>query len=169
MKIKQLAWPWLFVSVCIVFLDQLTKSVIAHTVSDQGSMSVLPFLNIILSVNSGASFGFLDHASGWQIVVLSLISVLISVILIRWLMRIPKDEWQVALPVSFVLGGALGNLIDRLHYGFVIDFIDFHLGEWHFATFNVADSAICVGALWLIMGICYESFTRKSKRFLRRR
>jgi signal peptidase II len=75
---------------------------------------------------------------------------------------LPKSEWLVALPVSLVLGGALGNLIDRIRFGFVTDFIDFHVYGWHYATFNVADSAVSVGATWLILRLLYESITSKS-------
>ena len=158
----KIAWPWLFISGVVIVLDQLSKWLVIHAMPDESVVSLLPFLNMIVSFNTGASFGFLDHSSGWHVYMLSLISAFISVILIRWLMRIPRHDWWVALPVSLVLGGAIGNLIDRLHYGFVIDFIDFHVKSWHYATFNIADSAVCIGAVWLVIRLSYESFTRES-------
>src|SRR3990167_7628803 len=148
------AWSWLFISAFVIAIDQITKQLVVHFISDQtGTIDVLPFLNIILTTNSGASFGFLDQASGWHVYFLVLVSLFISFILIRWLVHLPKTAWQTALPVSLVLGGALGNLIDRVHYGLVIDFIDFHLGDWHYATFNIADAAVCVGVIWLVAEI----------------
>ena len=159
--INKTAWRWIFVSAFIIACDQFTKYLILKHLTDQSQVFVFPFLNFILRFNAGASFSFLGDASGWQIYLFAGISVVVSVILIIWLCRLPKEEWWTSLPISLVLGGALGNLIDRLHFGYVTDFIDFHVGDWHFATFNVADSAVSVGATWLVLLFLYEIYADK--------
>jgi signal peptidase II len=146
----------------IIGLDQLSKYIVIHTLNVTSVVHVLPFLNIIQRFNTGAAFSFLSTQAGWQIYLLSGISVLVSLVLIVWLSRMPRHEWWNALPIALVLGGAIGNLIDRVRFGFVIDFIDFHVGNWHYATFNIADSAVCVGAMWLVLRLFYESIARKS-------
>ena len=146
----------------IIALDQLTKQLVLQHISAHQVIKIFPFLNLILRFNAGAAFSFLGDAQGWQLYLLSSISIIISVILVVWLTRLARTEWWIALPISLILGGALGNLIDRVHYGYVVDFIDFHVGNWHFATFNVADSAVSVGAALLVLRLLYESFTRKS-------
>src|SRR3989338_4180129 len=161
MKNKKV-WFWISCSFFIIVCDQLTKYLVIEHLTEQSVVQVLPFLNFILRFNAGASFSFLGNASGWQIYLLSGVSIAVSAILIIWLCRLARSEWVIALPVSLVLGGALGNLIDRIRFGYVTDFVDFHVRNWHFATFNVADSAVSVGATWLVLRLLYESFTRKS-------
>ncbi|OGT43456.1 MAG: signal peptidase II [Gammaproteobacteria bacterium RIFCSPHIGHO2_12_FULL_40_19] len=156
---QKTAWPWIFVSLFIIVCDQLTKYFILQHLTEQSVVHVFPFLNFILRFNAGASFSFLGNASGWQIYLLVGISAVVSVILISWLTRLPRNEWWTTLPISLVLGGALGNLIDRVRFGYVTDFIDFYVGNWHFATFNVADSAVSVGAAWLVLIFLYEIYS----------
>ena|SRR3990167_8803737 len=162
MKKNKTAWPWIVVSILIVLVDQLTKYYLVTHFTEQTVMRIFPFLNFILSFNAGSAFGFLNNQPGWQIYLLAGISITVSIILIAWLCRLSRREWWIAIPVSFVLGGAIGNLIDRMRFGLVTDFIDFHIGNWHYATFNVADSFVCVGAIWLIVRLFYESVTGKS-------
>jgi len=162
MNTNKKASPWILMSLFIIASDQLTKYFVVKHFTEQTVVHVFPFLNFILRFNPGASFSFLGNASGWQVYFLSGISITVSLILIVWLCRLPRSEWMTALPVSLVLGGALGNLIDRIRFGFVTDFIDFHVHGWHYATFNVADSAVSIGATWLIVRLLYESFTSKS-------
>lgn len=157
MRKTKTAWPWIFLSLLIVVLDQFIKYLVIRDISITQTVTVFPFLNLILRYNAGAAFSFLNSASGWQIYLLSSISISVSVILIIWLCYTPRREWWTAMPISLVIGGALGNLIDRIHDGYVIDFIDFHIKTWHYATFNIADSAVCVGATWLIVRLIYES------------
>lgn len=159
---KKNASCWIFLSVFIIALDQFTKYLVLCYITRHTVIRIFPFLNLILRFNSGASFSFLSNVSGWQIYLLSTVSITVSVILIVWLCYLKRSEWMTALPVSLVLGGAIGNLIDRVRYGFVTDFVDFHIGHWHFATFNVADSAVSIGATWLVLRLLYESFARKS-------
>lgn len=162
MKKIKTAWPWLILSFAIILLDQGAKHLVVSHVTALDEVHLLPFLNIILRFNAGAAFSFLGGQSGWQVYLLSVISVVVSVMLVAWLSQLPRREWWVACPVSLVLGGALGNLIDRIQYHYVIDFIDFHVGSWHFATFNIADAAVSVGATWLIVMVVYESLVGKS-------
>lgn len=142
---------WLWVSLIVIGIDRFSKYFVLHHFDYHEPFYVFPFLNITLSFNTGAAFSFLQKAAGWQNVVLGSIAVIVSLILIRWLMSISKhDIWQ-CLALCFILGGALGNVSDRILYGHVIDFISVHWHEsWYFAIFNIADSAICVGAFILV-------------------
>ena len=160
-KKNKTASRWLLLSFLIIVLDQLTKYAAVEIISAHQTITVTPFLNIILSFNAGAAFSFLGSQNGWQLYLLSGISIVVSAILTLWLCRLSRSEWIIAAPISLVLGGALGNLMDRIRFGYVTDFIDFHLGNWHFATFNVADSAVTIGATWLILRLLYESVTRQ--------
>ena len=148
---KKTALPWMVVSALIIVFDQWSKYFVITHLTDTSIVHVLPFLNFILSFNQGAAFGFLHAESGWQIYFLSAISVLASLLLLVWLCRTPRFQWFHAMCISFVLGGAVGNLIDRIRLHMVIDFIDFHVKNWHYATFNVADSFVCMGAIGLIV------------------
>lgn len=159
---KKSALCWLWMSAIIIVGDQATKYLVLRHLSYDQPVAVLPFLNFTLRFNTGAAFSFLGDASGWQIYLLAGISIVVSVLLIIWLSRLRYADWMTALPLSLILGGALGNLLDRVRFRYVVDFIDFHLGAWHFATFNVADAAVSVGAVGLILGLFYESITRKS-------
>lgn len=145
---------YLWISVLVIFLDQLTKYLVLHHIDIEQSVQVLPFLNFSLRFNTGAAFSFLSSVGGWQIYLLSGIAIAVSVGLLIWLYRLSEKEWLTGICLSLILGGALGNLIDRLRFGFVVDFIDFHIRTWHFATFNVADSAVSIGAVVLVLGLC---------------
>ncbi|HLK70606.1 MAG TPA: signal peptidase II [Steroidobacteraceae bacterium] len=145
--------PFLWVSVLIVALDQLTKAwVVAHIGLFQ-TINVLPVLQITHVYNRGAAFSFLNDASGWQRWAFTALALIISVLLVLWLRRIERRQALLACGAALVLGGALGNLIDRLRLGQVIDFLAAHWGAHYFPTFNLADSAITVGViLWLLDG-----------------
>lgn len=142
---------WLWLPILIVALDRYTKYwVLTHLIYRE-PLIILPFFNLTLAYNTGAAFSFLHNASGWQNILLGSIAVVVSILLIYWLMTLPARAYWMCIALCLILGGALGNAWDRVLYGYVIDFLDFHLGDWHFATFNVADSAICIGALMLIL------------------
>jgi len=148
-KTRQLFW--LCLSLFIIVIDHLTKIGIAYWLQ-QGPhiMPVLPGLNFILTHNSGAAFSFLGWAGGWQRWLFSAISIGVSLYLMCLLYRGTMNHWM-ACAIALIIGGALGNLYDRLTLGYVIDFIDFYISHWHFATFNLADSAISIGAaLWIV-------------------
>lgn len=133
----------------IVFAaDQITKLLVVamlHT----NSVAIMPYLNFTLGYNKGAAFGILDAASGWQRWLFITIATAISLIIIVWSRKLTKrDKWE-KFALGLVLGGAWGNLLDRIRLGHVVDFIDFYIGTWHWYTFNVADIAICIGAVLL--------------------
>ena len=145
------AWAWLWLSAIVVFLDQITKySVIQHLKYGEPKV-IFPFFNLNINFNTGAAFSFLGGASGWQVYLFAAISLLVTLFLVIWLSRIKRSEWLVGLGVSLIIGGALGNFIDRVRLNYVIDFFDFHIKHWHYDTFNVADSAVCIGAFLLVV------------------
>ena len=140
----------LVIALVVIVVDQLTK--FAATVAlAQGPIEVLPFLNFALVHNTGAAFGFLSTAGGWQKFFFIGIAALATAVIVVMLRKTPRQDWFMQLSLSLILGGALGNLVDRLIHGHVIDFIDFYVGTWHFWTFNVADAAISIGAVMLVM------------------
>jgi signal peptidase II len=145
-------WRWLPVTALVILLDQLSKAWMARHFSFDGSVAVLPVLNITLRFNSGAAFSVLADASGWQRWLFTGLAIAVAAIIIVWLYRLDgRKQWLLALSLSLILAGALGNLIDRLVLGHVIDFIDVHWKDVHFPAFNVADSAITVGAILLLL------------------
>lgn len=141
---------YLWVSALVAALDQLAKYAATTYLAGPGEVRLLPILNLTLVHNTGAAFGFLSGASGWQNVLFAGIAVVACVAIVMMLRGLKPGDWVLAVALTLILGGAIGNLIDRLVYGHVIDFIDFHFGGWHFWTFNVADSAITIGAVVLI-------------------
>ncbi len=141
---------WLLVIV-IVAVDQCTKLLSTHYLELGIPRAVFTGFDLLLAYNDGAAFSFLYGAGGWQRWFLGGISVVISVVLIVWLWRLPKQQRLLAVALAFILGGALGNLYDRVTMGYVVDFISVYAGQWRFATFNVADAAISCGAA--LMGL----------------
>ena len=156
MKPNHSALPWLFLSAAIIVLDQLIKVIVLANLHPFVAHPVIPgFLNWTLAFNTGAAFSFLANQAGWQRWLFSVLAVLVSAVLIRWLTKIPRDDWRSALPLALVIGGALGNLIDRVRLGHVVDFIQVYHGSWAFPSFNIADSAISIGAVLLV---CFGLF-----------
>lgn len=140
---------WLGIALVVILLDQLAKTLVVHWFHYGEARRVTDFFNLVRVHNSGAAFSFLAGASGWQrwfFVGLGLAAAGFIV----WLLRTQGHQRLFAWALSLILGGALGNVIDRLLHGHVIDFLDFHLGARHFPAFNVADSAITVGAVLLV-------------------
>ncbi len=147
---------WLGVAAVVILLDQLSKAAInSHFVFNE-SLAVTPFFNLVLAHNTGAAFSFLHDAGGMQRWLFSAIAVVASVWIV-WLLRKHEAQQLFCFALALILGGALGNLIDRIAYGYVVDFLDFYWGGYHFAAFNVADSAITCGAALLI----WDSFKGK--------
>jgi signal peptidase II len=140
---------WLAVSLGIVAADQATKYVVLREFALHESVSVTSFLNLVLVYNRGAAFSFLAGASGWQREFFIGIALAASAWVV-YLLRRHSHETLFAFSLSLILGGAIGNLIDRLLYGAVVDFLDFHLYGYHWPAFNVADSAITCGAVLLV-------------------
>lgn len=145
------ALSWLGLSVLAIVVDQLSKAwVLAHTFPGQRVPIIDDFLYRTLIFNRGAAFSFLAMGGGWQRWLFVLLAVVISVGLGIWLWRTPRGDWRTALPLALIIGGALGNLIDRLYAGKVTDFVLVYFGHWAYPAFNVADACITVGAVLLI-------------------
>jgi signal peptidase II len=142
---------WLWLSVAIIALDQATKFLVTRFLELYERVEVLPVLDFTLLHNTGAAFSLLAGASGWQRWFFVVLASAVSLMLVVWLWRLPRGHRLIAIALALVLGGALGNLIDRVRHGFVVDFIHVHWGAAYFPAFNVADSAITVGAALLIL------------------
>jgi len=147
--------PWLALALLVVFLDQLSKVVVERVFEFGDVQPLTDFFNLVLTYNKGAAFSFLANAGGWQDLFLTAVGIVASAFIVYLLMRHAHQRlFSVAL--ALILGGAIGNVIDRIVYGHVIDFLDFHWRGWHWPAFNVADSAIVCGATLLII----EELTR---------
>ena len=142
---------WLWLSMLVIVLDQVTKLVADRSLELHQSIEVMPMFNITLAYNTGAAFSFLASAGGWQRWFFTVVALTISTFLTVWLARLDRSERWLGVALALVLGGALGNLWDRMVYGYVIDFIDVYYGTAHWPAFNIADSAICVGAAMLLI------------------
>lgn len=147
-EMRNLHWLWL--SLVVLGLDQLSKQIATRLLELHQPVPVVPFLNLTLTHNTGAAFSFLSDAGGWQRWFFVALTVAIAVVIVVWITRLKPDQRWLAAALALVLGGALGNLWDRLVIGAVVDFIDVYYGTWHWPAFNIADSAISVGAVMLI-------------------
>lgn len=143
-------WRWLGVALIILMLDQLTKIAVVGAFQLGETMPITSFFNLVRVHNPGAAFSFLADAGGWQRWFFTGLGVLAAGMMV-YLLRMHAGQTLFCLALSLLLGGAVGNVIDRLLYSYVIDFLDFYYGTWHFPAFNVADSAITVGAGLLIL------------------
>ena len=142
---------WLWLSLLVIVLDQVAKIWASHSLNFNQPLAVFPYLNLTLLYNTGAAFSLLAQAGGWQRWFLTLLALLVSIFITTWLMRLQRQQKWLAVALALILGGALGNVIDRMLYGYVIDFIDVYYQHWHWPAFNIADSAISVGALMLVI------------------
>jgi signal peptidase II len=142
---------WLILSVLVLVADQATKQWVLAALQPYEVIPVLPVLNLTLVFNEGAAFSFLATASGWQRWFFIALAVVITAVLVVWLARLKPHERITAAGLSLVAGGAVGNLVDRLLYGHVVDFLDFYWRSWHWPAFNVADSAITIGVALLLL------------------
>ena len=142
---------WLSISLLVLVLDQASKLTADAMLALYQPVLLFPSLAITKAYNTGAAFSFLADASGWQRWFFIGLTVVVSVVLLVWLTRLKQHERRTALALSLILGGAIGNLVDRVLYGHVIDFIDVYYGSWHWPAFNVADSAITLGAGVLLL------------------
>ncbi len=144
-------WPWLLFALGVALADQLTKAWIQGWLNPGEAREVFPFFNLVLTFNRGAAFSFLHHAGGWQRWFLVAFTLVVMVALLIWLWRTRPAEGLTRAGLALILGGALGNLIDRLRTGLVTDFLDFHWQQWHWPAFNLADSAITLGVVLLLL------------------
>jgi signal peptidase II len=142
---------WLWVSVVVLLADQCTKLLADAMLTLYQPVEVIPYLAMRKAYNSGAAFSFLADESGWQRWFFIALAMIVIGVLVVWLRRLPAEEVRTRLALVLILGGAAGNVIDRLVYGYVIDFIDVYYGSWHWPAFNIADAAISVGAFLLLL------------------
>ncbi|AWV06903.1 peptidase A8 [Lysobacter maris] len=149
------ALAWLLVSVLVIALDQLTKWWVLTSLPEYTAIPVIDgFWNWYRTYNTGAAFSFLSDAGGWQKYFFLVLAVAISGLLGWWLSHTPRRDWRTALPYALVIGGAIGNVIDRLMHGHVVDFIQWYWRDWYWPAFNIADSAIVAGAVGIaLMGV----------------
>ena len=150
--------PWLGIAAIVILLDQVSKIAITRTFHLGDSRPVTSFFNLVLTYNPGAAFSFLGDQNGWQRYFFTGIAI-VAVGFILYLLRRHAGQRMFCWALALIMGGAIGNAIDRLLYGHVIDFLDFHFKAQHFPAFNVADSAICVGAALFI----YDELRRVNK------
>jgi signal peptidase II len=142
--------PWLMLALIIILADQFTKTLILGYYKLGDSTPVTSFFNIVRVHNTGAAFSFLAGAGGWQRWFFTGIAA-VATIFILWMLRSHHAQKLFSFALACILGGAIGNVIDRLLHGYVVDFLDFYYGTWHFPAFNIADSAITLGAICLIL------------------
>lgn len=148
-----LAWLWL--SLAVLVADLASKELALALLEPGRPVPVLPVLNWTLVFNPGAAFSFLGDAGGWQRWLFSGLALVVSVLLVVWLRQTPREQRWLAAAYALILGGAVGNLVDRLRHGHVVDFVDAHWRGWHFPAFNIADAAITCGAAILIALILF--------------
>lgn len=142
---------YLWITIIVIIADQATKWIANTQLEYHQAMTVLPYFEWYLSYNSGAAFSFLADAGGWQRWFFMVLAITISIVLFIWIKKLEKDEKLTAIALCLILGGAIGNVIDRVVLGYVIDFIQVWLGSYPWPAFNIADSAIFVGAVILIL------------------
>jgi signal peptidase II len=149
-KTSSSIWPWLGLALIILIADQFTKTLILGYYQLGDSTKVLNFFNVVRVHNSGAAFSFLAGAGGWQRWFFTVIGV-VATLFIIWMLRSHAGQKLFAFALACILGGAVGNVVDRVLHGYVVDFLDFHWSGMHFPAFNVADSGITIGAACLIL------------------
>ena len=142
--------PWLGLALLILIADQFTKILIVGSYRLGDSTFITSFFNIVRAHNTGAAFSFLAGASGWQRWLFTGIGVVATVFIV-WMLRSHPGQKLFSFSLACILGGAIGNVVDRLLYGYVVDFLQLHWGGWYFPAFNIADSAITIGAVGLIL------------------
>jgi signal peptidase II len=159
-----LAFAWLALAALVVVLDLWTKHLASTQLELYQPQAVLPWLNWRLAHNPGAAFSFLAGAGGWQRWFFTVLAIAVTGFLLAWLFKTRREERLVPLALVLVMGGAIGNTIDRLRHGYVVDFIDVHARGWHWPAFNVADSAIVCGIILLLLDAFREFLAERKAR-----
>lgn len=142
---------WLLLSVLVVTLDLWTKSLASESLTLYRPVELTSWLNLTLAHNYGAAFSFLSNAGGWQRWLFTVLALVVTLVLIVWLFRLPAREKLTGAALGLIIGGAIGNVVDRIRHGYVVDFIDVYYQGWHWPAFNVADSAITCGVILLLI------------------
>lgn len=149
---------WLWLSVVVIVIDQLTKLWVDNNLLLHERLPLIDgYFDLTLAYNPGAAFSFLADAGGWQRWFFTILSTVVTIILIVWLKRLPTHEKLNAVALSLIIGGAIGNLIDRIAYGHVIDFLLVYYQQWSWPAFNVADSAISIGVVLMLLALFHSS------------
>jgi len=155
----QTGWHWWWLMLTMLVLDQLSKLYVIQHFDLGESVSVLPVFSFTYARNYGAAFSFLGDASGWQRWLFTGIAIAVSIALAVWLARLQKSQWKLSLALALIISGAVGNLIDRSLFGYVVDFLHVFYQDWHYPIFNIADCTISIGAALLI----WDSFSSDKK------
>jgi signal peptidase II len=142
---------WLFLSLIILILDQITKTWVSTHLSFNQPVNILPYFDLRLLHNTGAAWSILADQGGWQRWFLSGLAIIVSIVIMVWLTRLDSKQRWLACGLALILGGALGNVMDRIIYGYVVDFIDIYYQAWHWPAFNIADIGISIGAVMLLI------------------
>jgi signal peptidase II len=158
---KQMAFTWLAVSVLIVVLDLWTKNIATQSLTLYRPVELTSWLNMTLAHNYGAAFSFLSDAGGWQRWLFTGLASVVTVVLVVWMFRLTTREKMTAAALGLIIGGAVGNLVDRINHGYVVDFIDVYYQGWHWPAFNLADSAITCGVVLLLIDGLFLSGSTK--------
>ena len=158
---KKMAFAWLAVAALIVVLDLWTKSIASDSLTLYRPVELTSWLNMTLAHNYGAAFSFLSDAGGWQRWLFTGLASVVTVVLVVWLFRLSAREKLTAAALGLIIGGAVGNLVDRVNHGYVVDFIDVYYRDWHWPAFNVADSAITCGVILLLIEGLFLSAPQK--------
>jgi len=153
-------WRLLWIAAVVFVSDQLTKFAAADYLTRHGDVQLTSFLNFVLVHNTGAAFGFLSSASGWQNILFIVVASVACIVILWMTWRLTTNDHVLGAGLMLVLGGAAGNLTDRLLHGYVIDFVDVYYRAWHWPAFNVADSAITVGAIMLLLDAMGSNSTK---------
>jgi signal peptidase II len=157
-------WRWLPLTAGLMVLDQITKHLIVERFQEGERKELLPMLDLTLAYNRGAAWSFLADAGGWQRWFFAVLAIAVSVFIFIWLGRLKaRAQWMLSCALSLILAGALGNVIDRIRLGHVVDFVLVYWGNSEFPAFNVADSAITVGAILLLLDALLESRRAKAQ------
>ncbi|MEN3157256.1 signal peptidase II [Alkalimonas sp. NCh-2] len=156
---QQTGWVFWWLALLVLVLDQVTKQWVHHSMALYDSIQLLPFFNLTYVRNPGAAFSFLSDAGGWQRWFFTVVAVVIIAVLSVWLKRLSPKATKLSIGLCLIIGGAIGNLIDRLWHGYVIDFFHLYYQNWHYPAFNIADSAIVIGAALLI----WDSFSNQEQ------
>lgn len=142
---------WLLLSLIILILDQITKTWVSTHLSYNQPVNILPYFDLRLLYNKGAAWSILADQGGWQRWFLSALAIIVSIIIMVWLTRLDSKQRWLACALALILGGALGNVMDRIIFGYVVDFIDIYYQTWHWPAFNIADIGISIGAVMLLI------------------
>ncbi|MDH5601670.1 MAG: signal peptidase II [Gammaproteobacteria bacterium] len=154
---------WIWLAVVVVILDQLTKYIASASLQMFQVVDVMPMFSWTLRHNTGAAFSFLADAGGWQRWFFAVIAVVVSVVIFLWIKRLQQHEKWQAIALALILGGAIGNVIDRVWLGYVVDFILVYYKQWEWPAFNIADSAIFIGVVMIIIDSIREYQAERQK------